>query len=514
MFRVLLAAAVAVAQETYGDYYADYPSYDYGTDAPVTTGAASTARPFTTAAATTQAAPTTIVDMMNDFVATDAPATAAAEAEAVEEEEEGLEAMGRSLGFNPFGQVRTEPTPIVDINNMSGELLAGGDFKLKWEWEATHDTYLFDYVQLVGNYQNTTDWVSIAALDVTMGVETIDSVDYTTALITPWATNAVFRIRVLPSGGTPETEIANYEEIDLQSATSALTHQPGDIYEGGSGFAGQILLITDFTDAAYMKTDGSDTVGRTTVVKVDFPAGCTGSFRVDADVDSTYIYTDDDIATPHRIFVFTEAMFENAFGGPTKAFHYYISGMAGCITDAASDITVVTDLTYLDRQTIVVDGTTTPSNITVNAMWPSDGGYPPVEYTEQHIVWFDTLIQQMTHLGPSTALAAPRISFNTGICSVHINLAEEADKSPGWGFVTTYDANLAMTDLFSNPGTTNFGSTFQFQALPWLNHIGISFRYDTSDPDCLVIASAGTVTYLQLDDTKNLSTAVNPDPNA
>merc|ERR1711970_1613007 len=127
-------------------------------------------------------------------------------------------------------------------------------------------------------------------------------------------------------------------------------------------------------------------------------------------------------------------------------------------------------------------------------MWPSDGGYPPVEYTEQHIVWFDTLIQQMTHLGPSTALAAPRISFNTGICSVHVN--------------------LAMTDLFSNPGTTNFGSTFQFQALPWLNHIGISFRYDTSDPDCLVIASAGTVTYLQLDDTKNLSTAVNPDPNA
>ena len=140
MFRVLLAAAVAVAQETYGDYYADYPSYDYGTDAPATTGAASTARPFTTAAATTQAAPTTIVDMMNDFVATDAPATAAAEAEAVEEEEEGLEAMGRSLGFNPFGQVRTEPTPIVDINNMSGELLAGGDFKLKWEWEATHST--------------------------------------------------------------------------------------------------------------------------------------------------------------------------------------------------------------------------------------------------------------------------------------------------------------------------------------------------------------------------------------
>ena len=142
MFRVLLAAAVAVAQETYGDYYADYPSYDYGTDAPATVPATApaTARPFTTAAATTQAAPTTIVDMMNDFVVTDAPATAAAEAEAVEEEEEGLEAMGRSLGFNPFGQVRTEPTAIVDINNLTGELLADGDFKLKWQWEATHTT--------------------------------------------------------------------------------------------------------------------------------------------------------------------------------------------------------------------------------------------------------------------------------------------------------------------------------------------------------------------------------------
>ena len=77
----------------------------------------------------------------------------------------------------------------------------------------------------------------------------------------------------MPSAGTPESEVANYEEIDLQSTTTAITHQPGDIYEGGSGFAGQILLITDFSDVAYMKTDGADTVGRTTVVKVDFPAG-------------------------------------------------------------------------------------------------------------------------------------------------------------------------------------------------------------------------------------------------
>ena len=92
-------------------------------------------------------------------------------------------------------------------------------------------------------------------------------------------------------------------------------------------------------------------------------------------------------------------MFVNAFGGPLKAFHYYISGMGGCITDTANDITVTTDLTYLETITDSVDGNTTPSNITVNAMWPSDGSYPPVEYTEQHVVWFDTIIQQMTHLG-------------------------------------------------------------------------------------------------------------------
>ena len=111
-------------------------------------------------------------------------------------------------------------------------------------------------------------------------------------------------------------------------------------------------------------------------------------------------------------------------------------------------------------------------------------------------------------------MAAPRVFFTTGECSVHINIVEETDKSPGWGYQTTYDSNLEMTDLFSNPGTSNAGNEFNFQALPWLNHIGISFRYDTSDPTCLVISSAGNVTYIKLESTKNLSTATNPDPNA
>ena len=62
-------------------------------------------------------------------------------------------------------------------------------------------------------------------------------------------------------------------EINVQSATTQLTHQPGAIYEGNSGFAGQILLINDFTDASYIKTDASDSVGYVTAVKVIFPAG-------------------------------------------------------------------------------------------------------------------------------------------------------------------------------------------------------------------------------------------------
>ena len=131
MFRVLLAAAVAVAQES---YYADYPSYDYGTEAPgtdaPTTIQSSTARPFTTAATTVQA---TAGEILNDFVATDAPAAA-------EEEEEVVDMMGRSL-FNGFPQQRNAPVEINSISNLSGELQADQTFKIKWETDVTHTKY-------------------------------------------------------------------------------------------------------------------------------------------------------------------------------------------------------------------------------------------------------------------------------------------------------------------------------------------------------------------------------------
>ena len=89
--------------------------------------------------------------------------------------------------------------------------------------------------------------------------------------------------------------------------------------------------------------------------------------------------------------------------------------MYGCVTDPENDVTVETDLSYITRASVNVDGTTSPSNVTVTAMWPSDGAYPPVQFTEQHIVWFDTLIQQATHLGKwiKNLLTPPSQNFST-----------------------------------------------------------------------------------------------------
>ena len=145
------------------------------------------------------------------------------------------------------------------------------------------------------------------------------------------------------------------------------------------------------------------------------------------------------------------------------------------------------------------------------------------------ILWFNKLHILVSHarifsfldskifLGPSLALAPPRVTFSTGSCQVYINIAEETDSagagySVGWGYLNEYNSQLQMTDLFSNPGTTNYGTSFVFQALEWLNHIGVTFRFDSSSADCLTIASSGTVTYLTLD-TVNYSLTRVPDQN-
>ena len=280
-------------------------------------------------------------------------------------------------------------------------------------------------------------------------------------------------------------------------------HQPGDIYESSGGYSAQVLLPTEFSNANFVPTSSGDSVGYAIAVLVQFPAGCP-TIRVDADVDGNYIYTDPLNTDAHRIFVFPETHFSNQFSGPIKAFHYYVSNAAyaGCdLSDPANSVTVSVANTFLTR-------TTEAATVALMQLWPSDNGYPPVEYTEQHVVDLSTYIQPATHLGPSRAISAPRIIFDTAGCDITLNVEE--DISPGWGMLNAFQSTLDMTDLWSNPPTTNTGNNFKLQALIWLTQVGITFRYDTSVVGCETITSSGTITFIELDPAANLVIAVNP----
>ena len=277
--------------------------------------------------------------------------------------------------------------------------------------------YVFEYVTIIGNSENTTDYQT---LSINGGITYNGDTTRTLVTFTPGAMNTVYKVRVTPQNNLLTDPIEPYKEIEVQSATNAVTHQPGTIYEGGSGFAGQVLLVNDFSHASYQRADAGDSVGYVTAVKLTFPAGknlkksfrqllwsssawnfvlaCT-NIRIDANVDNQYIYTDGAITNTHRIFIFPQTHFTNQLSGPVKAFRYYVSNMYGCVTDPAVDVTVATDLSYLAVDTLTADGTTSPQNITLNSMWPIGGAYPPTDYAEQHVVWFNQLIQGATHLG-------------------------------------------------------------------------------------------------------------------
>lgn len=236
---------------------------------------------------------------------------------------------------------------------------------------------------------------------------------------------------------------------------------------------------------------------------IQFPAGCP-YIQVNGDVDSNYIYTDPAITDAHRIFVFPETHFSNQFSGPIKAFHYYVSNAAyaGCdLTDPENTVTVSVANGYLIRTSEAVD-------VDIMAMWPSDSSYPPIEYTEQHVVNLTDLIQPATHIGPSRAITAPRIYFSTSPCDITLNV--EDGTSPGWGMLNVMDANRDMTDLWASTPTSNTGTDFKIQALIWLTQVGITFRYDTSIVGCETITSSATITFLELDPSASLVIAVNP----
>ncbi|CAG5099492.1 Oidioi.mRNA.OKI2018_I69.XSR.g16548.t1.cds [Oikopleura dioica] len=393
-------------------------------------------------------------------------------------------AGGRSLSSGISGRTGggTVVNSLYDVQASLGYLADGTTpaFIFSWTYDSTHTNYAFTYQELAGNYANVTDYQ-------------------------PFSGNKVYRWQITPTVGAA---YGSPSEVLAQSSTSTLVHQPGALYEGGGGFAGQILLPTDFTNANFVRVDSgavgataaADSLGYVIAVKVQFPAGCP-SIRVDADVDPNFIYTDPSIADNHRIFVFPQTHFSNQFSGPIRAFHYYVSGAnyAGCsFTDPAVDVTVSVDNSYIVE-------TTEAAVIEPLAGWPSGSSYPPVEWTENRIVNLTDYIQPASHIGPSRAIAAPRIDLTVN-CAVTFNV--EAGVSPGWGFVNEYDGTLDITDLWANTPTSNTASAISLQALEWLTQVGIAYRVDIQS--CPVVDVTGTITFLELNPASMLVKAVNP----
>jgi len=427
-------------------------------------------------------------EIQNDFVATEAP---------VEEAEEAEDVAPADIARNYFPQY-DDPVEsgVNSIANLKVTLAANGNFEFTWIYDATHTDYNFEYQILEGNYQNVTDWTQYSSGSVDM---TTDGTTTTTTLAAPYL-NAMFRWRITPFVGV---DAGHAGSVDAQSATDDVYHMPGTVYEGGGGYAAQILLPTDFSAGNYVPTDTNDALGYAIAVLVQFPAGCP-DISVNFDVDGNYVYTDATVPNNHRLFVFPETHFSNQFSGPIKAFHYYVEGAAytGCdLSDPANSVTVSIANGYLVR-------TTEAAKIDIGGIWPGDSSYPPVLYNEQHKINLTDYVQPATHIGPSRAISAPRIYFSTDPCEVSINVQEGL--SPGWGFLNYYTSALDITDLWVAPEAgSNTGTGFKLQALIWLTEVGITFIYDTSIAGCETVLSTGTVTFLELDMT-NLSKAVNP----
>lgn len=531
---LILNLVVAQPDPEYGDYaIGDYPNYDYN----YRTGSAAAETNEVTAPVAYESEPVAYESEPDDVVETGVESTemvTEAEdlgttadngdddeapfmaydlslAEVVPEEEPETEEPPTDLGRSAFMQ-RNTVSYVSSINNLGGRLKNTGEIELSWDYDSSHNSYEFYYQELIGNSEPLADYVSFENVVLTFDDDSAPTKVYAT--FTPFALRKIYRIKVLPIDNSQPSAVSPESTIEVQSSTNEVTHLPGTLYTGGSGFAGQVLLVNDFTDSDFVRTAAGDSVGHVTVVKITFPAACSG-VSIDANVDAQYIFTDDAIADTHRIFVFPQTHFSNQLSGPVKAFRYYVSNLGACLT-SGNEVDVVTDNSYVSVQTLNADSTTSPQNITMTGMWPIGSSYPPVDYNEQHMVWFDTLIQQATHMGPSVALSAPAITFSTSPCNVYINVADEDDVSPGWGYVNVYDSDYDMTDLFSNvgnPGTvanSNYGMDFKFRALQWMNHIGVSFRYDATEDDCSIVNTAATISFIQLNPAKSLQTATNP----
>ena len=116
--------------------------------------------------------------------------------------------------------------------------------------------------------------------------------------------------------------------------------------------------------------------------------------------------------------------------------------------------------------------------------------------------------------GVSRAISTPRVDVSTAPCYVKVSVKDEVfsdpmenGHAPGWGYLNTYDANLYMTNLWSDTanGSNNVTDAI-FAALDWNTYMGLHLRNDESD--CATLTTTATATFIELNPAKSLSLAV------
>ena len=183
--------------------------YDYGVEATTTvTAEPSTDVPpteeLTTDAWTTEAPTTepqaveavTDAPFVADFFATDEPAIVNGSSVANDyyygaQNNNAYDEYEAQEEFDAYNMgARNGAGSVNSIVNLQLSLLADGDFAFTWNYDATHTDYNFEYQELVGNYQNSTDYIQYSAGSVAMSTDGTT----TTSTLTPTDTNKVFRV--------------------------------------------------------------------------------------------------------------------------------------------------------------------------------------------------------------------------------------------------------------------------------------------------------------------------------
>ncbi len=149
----------------------------------------------------------------------------------------------------------TTVNSLYDVQASIGYLADGvtDAFIFEWTYDSTHTAYAFQYQELEGNYANVTDYTPFTGTPV----PTVQGGRTFYALAQP-APNKVYRWKIEPTVGV---NYGSATEVLAQSTTTSVIHQAGELYEGGGGFAGQILLPTSFDNSNFVKVDQGAGVG-------------------------------------------------------------------------------------------------------------------------------------------------------------------------------------------------------------------------------------------------------------